>query len=77
MAFTADDPNTGILNSIGVARQRRVALIQGNQNPLIDPDRMNAAFERRRTKLRDRLGGDMLPLLPKTGLPPANGSEAR
>ncbi len=64
MAFTRDDLNRNLLNSLAVAKQRRATLMAGpgaQQTPILDPNRMKAANDRRNKK-RENAFGD-LPLL--------------
>ena len=69
MAFTRDELNKDLLNSLAVAKQRRATLMAGPgaQTPAIDPNRMKAAFDRRNKKRQDAFGE--LPLLPNPNAP--------
>ena len=67
--FTREHLDAGVLTSLATARQRRMALINGQQSPLLDPDRMKAALERRNKRRLD-VFGDM-PRLPE---PDVNGN---
>ena len=61
--FTREHLDAGVLTSLATARQRRMALINGQQQPLLDPDRMKAALERRNKKRLDAFGD--MPRLPE------------
>ncbi len=69
MAFTRDDLNNNLLNSLAVAKQRRAALMAGPgaQTPILDPNRMRAASDRRNKKREEAFGE--LPLLPNPSAP--------
>ena len=60
--FTREQLDSEVLTSLATARQRRMALINGQQAPLLDPDRMKAALERRNKKRLDMFGD--MPRLP-------------
>ena len=79
--FTREQLDAGVLMSLATARQRRMALINGQQAPLLDPDRMKAALERRNKKRLDAFGD--MPHLPTPDGPAlsqnggSNGNEGR
>ena len=67
--FTREQLDSEVLTSLATARQRRMALINGQQAPLLDPDRMKAALERRNKKRLDMFGD-----MPRLPTPDVNGS---
>lgn len=79
--FTREQLDAGVLTSLAIARQRRMALINGQQAPLLDLDRMKAALERRNKKRLDAFGE--MPVLPPLSGPTlsqnrgSNGNEGR
>ena len=64
MAFTVKEFDDSIRNSLSIASQRRAQIINGVQQPLLDPNRMKSALGRR-DKKREEAFGEM-PLLPSS-----------
>lgn len=56
MAFTVKEFDDNIRDSLSIARQRRAQAINGVQQPLLDPNRTQAALERRRKKNLEEFG---------------------
>jgi len=67
--FTKEELNTDLQRSLAVAKQRRATFMaSGNvQTPIIAPDRMQAAVDRRNQRRKDAFGE--LPVLPTPSAP--------
>lgn len=68
MAFTVEEFDDNVRASLSIARQRRSQIINGVQQPLLDPNRTQAAFDRRRKKTLEEFG-EMPPELPNPNAP--------
>lgn len=72
MAFTREQFDANLLQSLNLAKQRRAQLMAGSQQTLLDPTRLNDAFKRRQKKLEPF--GEELPVLPALNRPTVIGN---